>query len=690
MTAETEQLVSLREVEYAPEFLLLTPGYYPARRGPTHGRILTPDQIIPVLENCMQSTYVSVDLETQGGDYSTDIRIVGLGLAWDHGSAYINWADVPQSLVHTELNKFFTSHKGLIAHNVYFDSGVLITQLGVEIDWYACTYALLAMTANEGYPGQGWGLKKAQKDLLQWEDTNEGQLDEWLCVNGYYKGVRRIDSSPEALQSYYSEGKLKPDKGEMWRAPEEVLGKYCILDAESTYLLFTEVLQPVLDRFPALYEFHKQEFLVLIRHQIEQKILGIPMDVPGLQRRKEELEKQIEALSSSFCNHPEVVPAIRDMEEDMLTPLLTKEINKYNLNGEISKNYTNWLRKIEEARSGLFAEYKFNIQSGTQLRTLLYDKLGYPVRAKTEKGQAATDIQSLKHMGEIGSLLVERMYLAKELSYVDKYIELTENRNTIHPSFRTPGTITGRLSSKDPNMQQISKTKKMMELFIARPGMAWVDLDFSALEPVVLTEFSQDRNLLAIYGNGRPKNDIYLFVGANIPGVIGDKIRATGYDPYNPTKEALARAKKECKHERGICKTVTLACIAKNTPIRVRNKGWVPIELVVKGDEVWDGFKWVTTDGAIFKGIKQVINLHDIKLTRDHKVLGEDNVWREAEKYSIPERTNTTQPLRPNKPSATWSDVWALGSYIIRSYTRKWISKSFSSMQMWLSDISKL
>jgi hypothetical protein len=54
-------------------------------------------------------------------------------------------------------------------------------------------------------------------------------------------------------------------------------------------------------------------------------------------------------------------------------------------------------------------------------------------------------------------------------------------------------------------------------------------------------------------------NDIYLFVAAHIPE-MGDKVRATGYDPYNPTKETLAAAKKECKSIRAIAKTVVLAC----------------------------------------------------------------------------------------------------------------------------------
>ena len=190
---------------------------------------------------------------------------------------------------------------------------------------------------------------------------------------------------------------------------------------------------------------------------------------------------------------------------------------------------------------------------------MFYDKLKVPAEIFTEGGEPAVSIKAMKKMGDLGAILVERADRTKALSYVDAYMELSEATGSMHPSFRCPGTVTGRLSGKDPNLQQMPKTKAMMDQFHARPGHVWVDLDFSALEPVVLTEFSQDENMMLIYGDGRPSNDIYLFVGAHIPG-MGDKIRGVGYDPRNPTKEGLGRAKKECKHERSICKTVVLAC----------------------------------------------------------------------------------------------------------------------------------
>jgi DNA polymerase-1 len=165
---------------------------------------------------------------------------------------------------------------------------------------------------------------------------------------------------------------------------------------------------------------------------------------------------------------------------------------------------------------------------------------------------------ALKVMGELGQLLIKRIGAAKELSYLDDYLGRTETRDTIHPSFKMPGTVTGRLAGKEPNLQQVPKTVGTLSGFVSRPGHSFVDCDVNALEMVVTTELSQDKNLLALYGPGAKKNDIYLFYASFMP-ILGPKIKATGYDPYNPTSETIARAKKECKSERSIAKLLILS-----------------------------------------------------------------------------------------------------------------------------------
>lgn len=618
---DVKQLVSLTEQATSstpPEYILLTPGSFPPRTASLYsdnpygyGYIASYEDIWPVLEQLQYSEIVAVDFETMGGDYSyPELRIVGLGLAWDTGNCYFPFSDLSsenQSLLLEQLSK----HEGLIAHNIYFDGGVWLSKTDKHPSWHMCTYAALAHLANEGVPGRFWGLKQAQVELLGWADSNEGELDEWLVLNGFYKGQRRLDSSYEYLLEQYRTGGLKPDKGQMWRAPVDILGKYCILDAESTYLLYTQILRPVLDQFPALTEYLTGNMLLLIRQLIEQKMYGIHMDRAGLLIRKEELVLEIQEIERKFRTHPYIEPHIIAMEVEMVAQgIVCKEPQMHNKDGSVSKNWTKWQQKLSDATDGKLPEYQFNLNSGPQKAELLYTRMGNEVLVRTEKGLPSTGIKGLKRLGEPGKLLTEQAWALKEASYVDKYLELTIDRPTIHPSFRTPGTVTGRLSSKEPNLQQVPKTKAMMSLFRAREGHVWVDLDFSALEPVVLTEFTQDKNLMLIYGNGRPQNDIYLYVGANIPG-MKDTIRATGYVPENPTKESLAKAKKEAKHERSICKTVVLAC--------QYGAGVNKVMQTLEQDEIYLDYEEVETIHSGYWDLFQDVRLFSKNLFREWK-----------------------------------------------------------------------
>lgn len=575
-----------------PDFVLLQPGHYPARSGKFFNRILSWREIEYFLTYISKSEIVAVDLETRGNDYSdSSLEIVGVGLAWDTGSCYIPYTDIP-SMEQDMVKQFLLTHPGLIAHNVYFDGGVLYSKYHEHPNWYVDTLSLYMQSANEGYAGQTHGLKDAQTRLLGWESSNETELDEWLVTNGYYRGNRYKDESKEHLLHMYRTGATSPEKGEMWRAPIHILGKYCILDAESTYLLYTHILRPVLDKFPALASYHIERFIPLIKLHIEQKMWGILMDREGLLARQEYLTKMIDEYSTKFITHSTVLPGIQQIESEMRQELAEKEPERYKklkpmpeepakytksgqlnknwekwhnnrdryLVPEVSKNWLNWQEKWKLAVAGKDPNYRFNLNSGPQLRKLIYEILGHPVEITTESGEPAIGIKALKKLDAPFDLLIERNYLVKELTYISDYLERVEHRDTMHPSFRLPGTSTGRLSSKGPNLQQVPKSKAVMSLFQARPGNVWVDLDFAALEPTVTAEFTGDKNMQFIYGNGAGPSDIYLFVGAQIPGRIGDAIRATGFDPYNPTKETLARAKKECKSERSVCKTVVLAC----------------------------------------------------------------------------------------------------------------------------------
>lgn len=573
----TEQLVELRadtdSSQVSLPYILLEPGYHPPRSLPP--RTLR-SSLVEALESASRSKIVAVDFETRGNDYSLPLleglspssehetgqpetfELIGIGMAWDTGNCYFDWRELDLES-RNQVANFLSTHPGLIAHNVYFDAGVAAQCIGTSVsNWHTCTYSLLAFLANESTVFRKWGLKTAQVELLGWEEKGDVELDRWLVLNGYYKGTRRKDTSVEYLTQQFETGGLRAEKGQMWRAPPEVLGKYCCLDAESTYLLYTEILRPALERFPGLVE-HMTAHMTLISELVRQKILGLEMDTEGMDKLVLDLQGQIEGLTERFLSDPRVVPVVRKLEAEKRLPLESSPPERLKKDGGVSKNYTNWQARVEQARAGRLPQYNFNVQSGDQMRRLLYEELGYPIRILTDSGLASVGSDSFKHMGNLGAILLERADPVKQLSYVSKYQELTQHRSTMHPSFRVPGTTSGRLSGKEPNLQQIPKTGAVMSLFRSRPGTVWVDLDFAALEAMIATEFTLDPNMLALYDNDAPDNDIHLFVAAGIPG-MRERIAATGYDRYNPTRESLDRAKEECKRDRSITKSVVYAC----------------------------------------------------------------------------------------------------------------------------------
>ena len=553
-----------------PRFVLVEPKPTPPRVGPTYQQVC-PTNGEALLRQALASPIVAVDFETRGNDYSLpadETYIVGVGLAWATGSCYLSMSNISDTEFHL-VSQLLTEHRGLLAHNVYFDGGWIRRDLGVHSQWLACTYGLYMQCASEGWEGQRWGLKEAMVDVLMWTDTNETELDNWLVENDYCKQNKA------------------PEKGEMWRAPPEILGRYCVLDVEATYLLYTEHLLPIVKRFPRLGEYHRDDFLPHVLIHIDQKLHGILTDRTHWQRYANELATAIVASEATFRSHDKVAPLVAGWETAKLEEFLATEPAKYRKvkerkepaqftkSGELSKNWIKWFElskqppevsknweswELRRRRiiAGELPQYKFNLQSGDHLRWLMYEKLGNKILLQTDSGLPAVSEDALQAMGDVGQILIGRALKVKELSYVSDYIEKTEARDTIHPSFKMPGTVTGRLAGKSPNLQQVPKTRGALSGFVSRPGYSFVDCDVNALEMVVTAELSQDRNLLSLYGPGAKKNDIYLFYGSMMAG-IGPKITSLGYDPYNPTPEAMDATKKAFKKERSIAKLLILS-----------------------------------------------------------------------------------------------------------------------------------
>ena len=164
----------------------------------------------------------------------------------------------------------------------------------------------------------------------------------------------------------------------------------------------------------------------------------------------------------------------------------------------------------------VLAKSEFNINSTQQLGVILFEHLGLPTGKKTKTGYSTNEavLSSLKDAHEIIPLLLEYREVYKLYStYIEPLLKLgrEDKRNRIHTSFSQTGTATGRLSSKNPNLQNIPARSKLglkiREAFVAEEGKKLIGIDYSQIELRLLAHFSQDAILLDAF---RSDKDIHM------------------------------------------------------------------------------------------------------------------------------------------------------------------------------------
>jgi len=153
---------------------------------------------------------------------------------------------------------------------------------------------------------------------------------------------------------------------------------------------------------------------------------------------------------------------------------------------------------------------EFNLNSPKQLGVVLFEQLELPIIKKTKTGYSTDEsvLTKLLDEHEVVSKLLEYRELAKlQSTYIKPLLKLGENSSNdrIHTSFLQTGTATGRLSSKDPNLQNIpTRTKLGREVrdgFVAQDGYSFVGIDYSQIELRLLAHYSEDKELLDAFNN---------------------------------------------------------------------------------------------------------------------------------------------------------------------------------------------
>ncbi len=197
----------------------------------------------------------------------------------------------------------------------------------------------------------------------------------------------------------------------------------------------------------------------------------------------------------------QLVPILAAMERTGIT------VDLHLLN-EMSKEFEEKIAAME-AQIYLLAGHEFNINSPRQLGVILFDELGLPHGRKTKTGYStdAKVLEKLAAQHELPATVIGHRNLSKlKSTYVDKLATLIHPQTgRIHTSFNQTVTATGRLSSSNPNLQNIpirtEEGQRIRQAFIATPGHKFLAADYSQIDLRVLAHYSQDPALLAAFRN---------------------------------------------------------------------------------------------------------------------------------------------------------------------------------------------
>ena len=245
--------------------------------------------------------------------------------------------------------------------------------------------------------------------------------------------------------------------------------------------------------------------------QLHEYLWGELRKTKSLERLYEEIEQPL-------------VPVLLDMEETgvLIDPKMLKTQS-----GELAKK----MAKLEQEAHDL-AGSPFNLGSPKQLQQILFEDLGLPVVRKTPKGQPSTAedvLQELADEYELPQVILEYRTVSKlKSTYTDKLPEqISPDTGRVHTSYHQAVTATGRLSSTDPNLQNIPirtpEGRRIRQAFIAPTGFVLLAADYSQIELRIMAHLSGDKGLLNAFA---AELDIHKATAAEVFGLDPDEVTA--------------------------------------------------------------------------------------------------------------------------------------------------------------------
>ena len=232
---------------------------------------------------------------------------------------------------------------------------------------------------------------------------------------------------------------------------------------------------------------------------------------------------------------PKLAAIYRDLEIPLSRVLSTVERTGVAIDADLLATQSDELSssiKELESKAHEVAGREFNLASSKQIGDLLYNVMEIPVIRKTPKGQPSTAedvLEQLAHDYPLPKLILEHRSLSKlKSTYTDKLpLQINEQTGRVHTSYHQAVASTGRLSSADPNLQNIPirthEGRRIREAFVAPAGSVLMAADYSQIELRIMAHLSGDESLLTAFAEGK---DIHSATAAEVFGLASDAVDA--------------------------------------------------------------------------------------------------------------------------------------------------------------------
>ena len=435
----------------------------------------TPEEIALCLDSLHASMKLTCDIETWSLKHY-DSGIASITFCWNEHEGIAFCVDHSQNQRNEEvrqlLRNFFETYKGtLIFHNITFDMYILTYQLYMD-----------DLLDTEGL------LHGMDVLLKNFEDT---KIIAYLATNSCTGNVLGLKALAQEFAGNYAQEEIN----NLDAIDKKQLLEYNLIDGLSTWFVYNKYYQKMID--DQQLNIYENLFKPAVKDIIQMQLTGLPMDMDQVLKAEQEMEGiKNEAL-----------------EKILLSPLVREYMENYRVKWAEKRNQELKKKKVtpEECPD------KFNPDSNNMLRELLYESIGLEVIEKTETKLPATGKDTLakllNHTNDedvinLLNALIDYKDVIKILTaFIPAFKNAVKAKDGVHylfGNFNIGGTVSARLSSSGPNMQQIPATgskfaKLVKSCFVAPKGWIFCGLDYNALEAHIDALVTRDEAKLQIY-----------------------------------------------------------------------------------------------------------------------------------------------------------------------------------------------